>query len=306
MKCQRACAPADTHEVMPDRKVVGMKTRISLAFLILLVPATAVAQYDQYYIKMIKPVISADQTYQDAFIHIQFSGLGDVRFKLQNKTNNVIEIEWSRASYIDFDNEAHRVIHEGIRFIERDKAPPPTVIPAKASVSDVVIPTDYVHYDSDRGWQIRKAIESNLSNYNGKAFGVLLPIRIKSTLKNYHFVFRIEKDEALTAKLIKANSYTLTEFNKMKVVKEEFGDKWPFIMPEIQLACARGAVFVVNNQRIYGLNGIASTAIVDGQRVSTLLHEIQNDRSKYMDTSGIVEMIVRGLKLCESAKSKQE
>ena len=77
---------------------------------------------------MIKPRISSELKYEDAFIKIEFNIYHHIVFYLQNKTQQPIEIEWSRASFVDINSTAYRVVHEGVRYIERDKAPPPTVL----------------------------------------------------------------------------------------------------------------------------------------------------------------------------------
>jgi hypothetical protein len=246
---------------------------------------------------MLKPVVSIDRSYQDAFIKIDFIVLSQVGFKLKNKTNAPIEVDWSRASFVDFEGEAQRVTHEGMRYIERDKPPAPSVIPPEAQLTDTVIPVNKIEYYSDSGWKTNDTIPS-LNKAEGKTFAVFLPIKVRGVVKNYHFTFKVEKDLEATAKAIKENALSASELKKASISKQEFGDNWPFIMPAIEIACARGAVFAINKDRIYALNMAAEGKTIEGRIVSTTTHEIKTTAARYGGTDKIQMIVDRGLTLC--------
>src|ERR1044072_3604922 len=101
-----------------------------------------------YSARMIKPRVSNDLTFEDVNIRIRFVIFQQLLFKLENKSPHPLEVDWSRASFVDTNGTAHKVMHEGVRYIERDKALPPTVIPSGANISDVIVPVSLVSFES--------------------------------------------------------------------------------------------------------------------------------------------------------------
>src|SRR5689334_21631798 len=117
---------------------------------------TVTREIPTYSAKMMKPKLSPDSSFEDPFIKIEFVVLQRILFKLKNKTDNPIEIDWGKVSYVDTEAGAHRVVHEGVRYIERDKVPAPTVVPPMANITDIIHPADYIDYESGSsgGWKI--------------------------------------------------------------------------------------------------------------------------------------------------------
>lgn len=290
-----------------------MKSCLFLILVLLLSQIRVNAQVEPVYlVKMIKPRVSSELSYEDAYVKIDFVILSQIVFKLQNKAQTAIEIDWSHASFVDTDAGAHRVIHEGIRYIERDKAPAPTVVPPGANVRDTVLPSDYVSYESGgiAGWRVQSIFDGKLSNYEGKTIGMFLPIRIRGVAKNYQFTFRVEKDLAATAQRAKEKELATAhrakegevrsdELIRSVISRKELGDKWPFTIDEGVLACRRRAVFLLVGGTVYALNGTAAGMTVDGKAVSNDLSAIQTDKAKAFDTSFMITLRNMGLELCK-------
>ena len=81
----------------------------------------------QYVISMIKPEQSDALSYNDSEVAITFTP-GDLKlvgaqlqFSLENKTDSPIALPWDKVSYVDWSRGSHRVIHQGVRLIDRDK-----------------------------------------------------------------------------------------------------------------------------------------------------------------------------------------
>jgi len=151
----------------------------------------------KYFFKMIKPTESIGLNFEDSFIDIQFSiSKKQLRFVLKNKTGNPIKIDWNQVSYVDVLGESHKVMHSGVKYIDRDKIYAPTVIPPSAKIEDIVFPSGYVYYKSGKygGWRkvplFPKAPEAKL--YKGMTFSVFMPLQINEAVKNYLFTFHIE------------------------------------------------------------------------------------------------------------------
>lgn len=69
-----------------------------------------------------------------------------VGFVLRNTSSAPIRVIWDESAFIDHSGRAHRVMHEGIRYSERDRSMVPTLVPPGASLSDFLFPTSYVSW----------------------------------------------------------------------------------------------------------------------------------------------------------------
>lgn len=153
----------------------------------------------KYTFKMLKPKESDDLAFEDDALRIAFTiDRHRFKFSLLNKTESPMKLDWNQISYVDPSNGSHKVMHDGGRYIERDKAIPPTVIPPSAKVDDFILPTDAVHYTQsgwNKGWNeeplFPKPEKKEARALIGKTFSAFMPIEINSTTKNYNFVFQI-------------------------------------------------------------------------------------------------------------------
>ena len=132
-------------------------------------------------------------------------------FELKNKSDSTIKIIWDDSLIITPDNENHRIIHNGVKFNDRDKAMVSTPVIRKGIHRDSIQPSDYIYFKSGRnyesGWDSEllfsksvvyiiddnavKMTEKLKSNYEGKKFQILLPLEIKDSKKEYIFTFTI-------------------------------------------------------------------------------------------------------------------
>jgi hypothetical protein len=144
---------------------------------------------------MMKPEQSDTLSYQDAEISIQFSANdlqfsgSQLQFSLENKTNTPVIIDWDKVSYVDLSKEAHRVIHSGVRLLDRDKPQAPTTVPPNARLKDVISPSDYV----DTYIPFLPLHEPQ--RCVGQSFSVFMPIEINGQKKDYVFAFKVERVE---------------------------------------------------------------------------------------------------------------
>lgn len=176
------------------------KTLALVALALSVVSNTAKASRDlRYVFVMEKPVRSAANTYEDEFIRIYFPLTRvSFAFTLQNKTDNPLTLDWNQVAYVDAFSQSHKVMHGAVRYIERDRALPPSIIPPGASLTDVVLPVDYVSYVSGR--YSRWVTEDMLPNPEtgqrlvGKTIGIFIPLNPNGMVKNYNFVFSISTE----------------------------------------------------------------------------------------------------------------
>lgn len=134
-------------------------------------------------------------SYIDNFISIIWlAGTKDFKFNIENKSGNSLKIEWDEASYIDMSNSASRIFHSGVRYLDRDKSMPATVVPNGTSFEDVVLPTNLTSF-SGSDWYSAPLI-SNPNVYDetkvGKTVKLLLPISVKGAVYEYIYTFKIK------------------------------------------------------------------------------------------------------------------
>jgi hypothetical protein len=94
-----------------------------------------------------------------------------VGFELINKSRAAIRILWDECAYIDPTGRSFRVIHQGVRFVDRDKPMASTVVPPGASIRDLVYPASSVTWTGSR-WQQERLYDPRMTT--PFTFGVFL------------------------------------------------------------------------------------------------------------------------------------
>jgi hypothetical protein len=153
---------------------------------------------------------SPSMTYRDENIQITFA-VGDkaINFDLKNLTSVSIKIIWDEASIVQF-GEAKRVMHSGIKYIDRNDPQAPTVIPPDARIEDLAMPTENVYFISGRygGWEEhdlfatrdygKPGISEMILGYRGVNLILYLPIEMKGDVRNYKFELTITDVRKIT------------------------------------------------------------------------------------------------------------
>lgn len=138
---------------------------------------------------------SSELTLSDESISFSFSiAKGQVAFVLENKTDEPIEIDWNKAAYVDVSGRSHKVMHSGVKYIEREKPMAPTTVPPSAKLDEILFPSDYVEYSEVFGhWRELPLFPDGdeAKTYEGKTFSVFLPLKFKGSEKNYSFRFKV-------------------------------------------------------------------------------------------------------------------
>jgi hypothetical protein len=144
-------------------------------------------------------------SYEDDMIKIVWLPLStQFGFTLQNKTDHSIKIIWDEAVYVDPNGSSGRVMHTGVKYIDRNNPQPPTVIVKNANIDDMIVPTDNIYYVSGQygGWRTKPMLPNRantqeelnalIQQYIGKEVRVLLPLEIQGTVNEYIFTFKVE------------------------------------------------------------------------------------------------------------------
>ena len=163
-----------------------------------------------YSFKLLGEYAKSDKTFNDGKIDVNFIfGDKDLNFTFKNLTSEPLKINWDEASLIIY-GESKRVMHKGIRFIDRNSPQAPTVIPSNSIIDDLVLPTENVYYregyystysSSPGGWERRDLflnIDMNkedtkklILSSKGQTFKFFLPIDQNGQKTNYTFEFQI-------------------------------------------------------------------------------------------------------------------
>ena len=176
------------------------KTLLNICLLIGVATLTGCFTTAQYSFSLIKPHENNNLAFADESIDVKFFVVRDsINFVLENKTDAPVEIDWNQASYLDVNSTSHKIIHAGIKFIDKGNPMPVTIIPPNAKIEDIASPADYAYFSSGQygGWNQLDLLPNNENavNYKGKTIGLFLPIKINGTIKNYQFTFRVENVE---------------------------------------------------------------------------------------------------------------
>lgn len=146
--------------------------------------------------------------YEDDFIRVTWFVLPkQFSFNLRNKSNHTIKINWDDISMIDIYGNAKRVIHSGVKYIEKNNSQPPTNIPKGAAIDDILIPSENISWSYDpwtgSGWQTAYLLpcvykNDSLKNASaqhliGKTMSIMMPIMIENTQNDYVFTFSVDK-----------------------------------------------------------------------------------------------------------------
>lgn len=169
-------------------------------------PADAKKQFGETKVVTFKDGEVDKYRYEDDFIEIVwYVGLKKFNFELKNKSTHTMKINWDDISYVDINGKTRRVMHAGVKYIERNNSQPATSIPKGASLSDILLPTDNVILSSglDGGWiesnlipsyySTSEAMANGAESYVGKKMTILMPIMIENVQNDYTFVFNIDK-----------------------------------------------------------------------------------------------------------------
>jgi len=144
----------------------------------------------------------------------------ELRFRLENKTNHPMKIIWNDAAYVCEKGKSHRVMHAGVKYINRNNPQRSSVVVGKGLITDFIYPADYANYTYDSwvesplqagGWIVKPLLPysqeggdpqkllNSATSYIDKTMQVLLPIQLEDVTYNYIFTFKV-KDVNLAAK----------------------------------------------------------------------------------------------------------
>lgn len=167
-------------------------------------PANAKQQFGETKVVNFKDGEISKYRYEDDYINIVwYVSQTHFNFDLTNKSGHTIKINWDDVSYVDIDGKVGRVMHAGVKYVDRNSSQPATTIPKNATISDLLTPTDNVYYSNYIGWTESRLIPSYYSTqesldisapgYVGKKMTILMPIMIENIQNDYVFEFSVDE-----------------------------------------------------------------------------------------------------------------
>jgi hypothetical protein len=146
--------------------------------------------------------------YENEYIEITWTMTKNgFAFKLFNKGNGHLIIDWNKISYINIDGISKSIIHHGVRYIKRYEEQSLSTIPPQASIIDILSPADNIYYYNygqfGSGWSKKhlfpyytKRTEERNSwkeYFLGKSISIYFPMQINEQETAYTFIFKIDK-----------------------------------------------------------------------------------------------------------------
>lgn len=135
-------------------------------------------------------------TYEDEMVSFTwYVSKSQFNFWLKNKTKHSIKIPWDDIVFINPGGRSMRVIHSGIRYIDRNKEQAPSVVAKNSILDDILVPSDYIYYVDDGGsglggWKVHDVFH----NYEqiGAEASIVFPIIIENVTNEYTFRFQVK------------------------------------------------------------------------------------------------------------------
>lgn len=168
-------------------------------------PVKAKERYGEQKVIRINEEGIAKYSFEDEMIRVIWIPTAPkLSFILTNKTDHSIKIVWDEAAFVDQDGMSQRVIHAGVKYIDRNSSQPPTVVVRGGTVNDLIIPSANIYYEGAYGgWREAplfpsifatdaKVLKSKTEQYIGKTIQVLLPLQIEDVVNEYIFIFEVQ------------------------------------------------------------------------------------------------------------------
>ena len=131
-------------------------------------------------------------SYEDEIMKITIHGdATKFNFILENKTTYTLSFPWERAIFVDMLGYTSKVMHNGIKYSEKESSLPASTIIRGAKLKDVAIPTENVNYsESLKEWTVGSMYPQEPTDELYKV-QLMLPIQVKDVVNDYIFSFDI-------------------------------------------------------------------------------------------------------------------
>ncbi len=148
----------------------------------------------KYHLFLINNSSGDSLIYKDDNIEIRFTLYSNINFQLNNIDNAPIIIDWNKVSIVMPDGTSHKIIHNGVKYIDRGEKMSKTTIPPNAKIKDEIVPIENIEMIGSH-WRSKALFRHNPKSkkrLNNKTFSIFMPIELSSgNINNYNFKFKI-------------------------------------------------------------------------------------------------------------------
>lgn len=149
-----------------------------------------------------------------------------ISFSIVNKTDHTVKLIWDESVIIYPDNTSTKIMHDGIKYTDRNNSMPASVIPRHGKLEDEATPTDKIswsegvytsNYSVPGSWNNEgilpwqkylhkedgtditdadtKPFYDSAKKFVGSKIGMLLPLEIEGVKNEYTFWFEVKSAE---------------------------------------------------------------------------------------------------------------
>jgi hypothetical protein len=165
-------------------------------------PSDAGQQYGETAITTVTEGEISRYYFEDEFIQIYWRVTPEqFQFELKNKGAHTIKIDWDAITFVDINGRAGRVIHEGVRYTDKNNSQASTNIPRNARITELLLPVDNIQWKGYNWvtlslipsyYSTSQAMNEGKGTYVGKKMSILFPIDIAGVTNDYIFEFLVK------------------------------------------------------------------------------------------------------------------
>lgn len=143
--------------------------------------------------KPVKEEIENKYIYKDDnILAIMSPRISQIEFRLTNLTQTSIKLIWDDAVFVDYKGTTSKIMHNGIKYSQREASQPASTIIRGSSLDEIACPISNVRYsDALKEWVVDSMYPNTIIS-GVKQIRLMLPIQIDDKTIEYVFVFDIE------------------------------------------------------------------------------------------------------------------
>ncbi len=132
-------------------------------------------------------------SFNDSIINIFIYGTPEMfNFELKNVSPNSLKIIWDEASFVGIDGLTSKIMHNGVKYSEKENSQPSTTIIKGAKIDDLACPTVNVYYDDFvKSWKTKSMLPEEYVGKDAGEIRLMIPIQVKEVVNEYIFVFKV-------------------------------------------------------------------------------------------------------------------
>ena len=140
-------------------------------------------------------------SFSDSIINIVIYGTPEqFNFELKNVSPSSLKLIWNEAAFVGLAGSTSKIMHNGVKYSEREGDQPATTIIKGAKIDDLACPTANVYYDEGtrigystygNGWKTRSMLPKDYKGAEAGEIRLMLPIQVKDVVNEYTFVFKV-------------------------------------------------------------------------------------------------------------------